>query len=301
MVGAPKDECLFSSINASHSSSQRLACKSHLRCLNTELNTQSKHVQVETSAEPLVISAPPPLKCPSVALVSPCFVVAFQRCNLRNMIDIHEGNHLLLSAKSIMSFSAAGRGSRSRPPQPLRQNGEESWRYVSYEIFPLHILKSGLDLHAIHFFFLEPCHPSETAYSLSRTCVWKFLINVSYFWCFFFLLLIHCLRERYISVWEQQSCLRLEAAELQEAEMKMLSFSLEGTRKNMIRGQDIRGLVRVWCFWGGLKPERPDWGGLDVSAEVRRICLDGCWGWDWCWRPWGRAGSYSWSERETQS
>lgn len=61
---------------------------------------------------------------------------------------------------------------------------------------------------------------------------------------------------------EQQCCLRaaaplgsrLEAAELQEAEMKMLSYSLEETRKDMIRTSEEWYMFDVL----DLKPERPD-------------------------------------------
>lgn len=38
-----------------------------------------------------------------------CFVIVFQGSNLRNMIDIHEGNHLFLSEKSIISFPREGK------------------------------------------------------------------------------------------------------------------------------------------------------------------------------------------------
>ena len=39
-----------------------------------------------------------------------------------------------------------------------------------------------------------------------------------------------------------------QEAELEEAEMKMLSFSLGGMRMDRIRNENIRGTVHVRCF-----------------------------------------------------
>lgn len=74
---------------------------------------------------------------------------------------------------------------------------------------------------------------------------------------------------------------RLEAAELQVAEMKMLSFSLEGTRKNMIRRARTS---EEWCTFDALGFEAREarlwWFGC-VHGGTVTIWMDGGGGWDW--------------------
>ena len=71
---------------------------------------------------------------------------------------------------------------------------------------------------------------------------------------------------------------KIQEAEMEVAELKMLRFSLGVTRMDKIRNEYIRGTAQVGKF--ERKLERQDWDGMDTyGGKIMGILGDGCWGW----------------------